>query len=230
MSEVSTETVSETEIRRDRKPWKWSILLLVVAVFVTAWVSIRVSCQQVEATQVALKKQNIITVTVPRGPDWIHVLGIPKIVEIQLKDISLSSLDQDHFSNGLSSVERVMIFNADFTANDLDRLKELRYLELISVTNGSIDKEALSKLTMLQQLKTLYFHKTDIRDSDLEFIGELSSIQSLAVTDAEITDTGLKSLHRHPNLKMINLGHTNITANGATELQNSIPECTIFYR
>jgi hypothetical protein len=218
--------------RSRRRLWFAAVVGLVAgaAFWLAVWKPYRV----MQAAVVELNQQNVAVTTEGRGPDWLLLLNVggllDRIVEIQLRGTNLAGLRQQHFSESLSRLERVLVFDADLTRDDVALLRQLPNLQLLSVSNGRLNEDAVDELASLESLQGLFLHKTNIRDADLDKLARLRGLETLSVTDAAVTDNGLTPLRSLLRLKTLNLGHTQVTDAGVETFQTAVPECTVFYK
>lgn len=235
MSEtMSTEPTPPAKPPRRSRRRLWSAAVVGLVAGVAFWLAVWKPYRSMQAAVVELNQQNVAVTTEVRGPDWLHLLNVggllDKIVEIQLRGTNLAGLREQHFSEGLSRLERVLVFDADLTQEDVALLRQLPNLQLLSVSNGKLNEDAVDVLASLESLRGLFLHKTNMCDADLEKLARLRGLETLSVTDAAITDDGLAQLRSLLRLKTLNLGHTQVTDVGVEKFQAAIPECTVFYK
>jgi hypothetical protein len=138
------------------------------------------------------------------GPTWLrNLLGIDwlnPVVAIRFEGCSITDADLDWL---------------------IERLPELRYLEL---RHASIGDRGLANLGQLQRLRNLEVAGTHIGDGAMVAIGRVRSLRSLDLCDTNVTNNGLKSLSALTELRSIYLESTAVTHDGVANLKKALPK------
>lgn len=231
MTDTRSETMPAPPRRRRRIYWAVAAVLLAVGV---GWWAVVNPYRDTRSALAMLEPHGAVVTKAVRGPEWLQLINVggvlESIVEIQLRGTSPSALPDEHFTGGLRHLQRVLIFETELAGPDIERLRRLPDLQMISFSGGRLDEQALEELTSVASLQGLYLHQTNIEDAHLAALAKLQGLQTLAVTDAEITDAGLRMLHTLDRLRTLNLGHTQVTDEGVKQFQQAVPECDVFYR
>jgi hypothetical protein len=217
---------------RARRRMGWAIAAVLLAVGLGWWTVVE-PYRKKQAARSVLERHGAVFTTSVRGPEWLQLLNaggvLESIVEIQLRGTPPSALPEDHFEGGLRHLQRVLIFETDLAGADIERLQRLPDLQLVSLSGGRVDEQALDEMTSLTSLQGLYLHQTNIDDNALAKLVELEELETLALTDAVITDAGLLRLHSLGRLQTLNLGHTQVSEEGVKRFQ-AVPDCHVFYK
>lgn len=102
----------------------------------------------------------------------------------------------------------------------IDRLPELRYVELRHTDVGDRGISSMAKLHRLQNLEIAH---TRIGDGALEAIGRLRSLRSLDLCGTGVTDEGLPFLYDLSELRRIYLDSTVVTPDAVAKLERALP-------
>lgn len=94
------------------------------------------------------------------------------------------------------------------TESDLERLTRCRYLEVLGISRGTIDSQAIDLLTGLPRLKTLNLsHQKNLRTSAISKLGQISTLDYLSIT-SDMVDDRLEFVSHLPALRALNIyGH-----------------------
>jgi hypothetical protein len=220
-------------VSRGRRRVYWSVAAVLLASGVGWWVVVE-PYRDTRSALAVLERHGAVVTTAVRDPEWLQLINVggvlESIVEIQLRGTPPSALPEEHFTSGLRHLQRVLVFETDLTAADIQQLRRLSDLQMVSISGGRLDEQALEELTSLASLQGLYLHQTNVDDAQLAALTKLRGLQTLAVTDAAITDAGLQMLHALGRLQTLNLGHTQVTDEGVKQFQQAVPDCDVFYR
>ena len=77
------------------------------------------------------------------------------------------------------------------------------------------------------RIEFIGLHNPNITDSDIIYLKNLTELETLHLNETSITDDALVHLTRLKNLRTLSLFNTNVTEEGAEQLRQSLPECTI---
>lgn len=234
MADARSETMpAPPAAPRGRRRIYWAVAAVLLAAGVGWWAIVE-PYRETRSALAVLERQGAVVTTAVRGPEWLQLINVgsvlESIVEIQLRGTPPSTLPDEHLVGGLRHLQRVLIFETELTAPDIERLRRLPGLQMVSISGGRLDEQALEELTSVASLQGLYLHQTNIEDAQLAALANLQGLQTLAVTDAKITDDGLKKLHAMGRLRTLNLGHTQVTDEGVRRFKQAVPECDVFYR
>jgi Leucine-rich repeat (LRR) protein len=105
------------------------------------------------------------------------------------------------------------------TQQSLDHIASLVDLETLELShNETIDDDALSQLSGLQKLKTLYLYHTSVEGPGLAHLVALPKLESLSLSRTPLRDEGLKPIGEIGQLRWLQLEHTQITDDGLAHL------------
>jgi serine/threonine protein kinase/formylglycine-generating enzyme required for sulfatase activity len=89
--------------------------------------------------------------------------------------------------------------------SDLERLTRCRYLEILGISGGTIDRQAIDLLTRLPRLKTLTLgDQKNLRTSALPKLGRISTLDRLVIT-SDMVDDRLEFVRHLPALRTLNI-------------------------
>jgi internalin A len=113
------------------------------------------------------------------------------------------------------------------TDADLNRLKELRQLQILSLNNTKITDSGLECLRGLTELTALGLGLTKVTDAGLKNLMGLSRLSELDLAGTQVSDAGLDSLSGLTGLRQLQLANTQVTEAGVKKLQQALPSCKI---
>ena len=109
-------------------------------------------------------------------------------------------------TNDNGEITQIDLSFTPVTVADLEKLSELSLLETLNISGMKITNEELTKLDK--------YSKT---------------LKVLDVSYSQVTNEGLTHLKKHTKLEWLMLYGTDVTEEGANELQEILPDCTIRY-
>jgi Leucine-rich repeat (LRR) protein len=148
------------------------------------------------------------------------------IGETRIGDVGLEHLERlTHLRHlSLRGLYRV-------TDQGLHHLRPLTHLETLDlsmcqeITDAGL--ESLRPLTHLRQLDLGFCKTTDAGVAHLE---KLSALQWLDLAENKITDASVERLAKLTNLRSLSVSLTQVTEHGVKRLQQSLPNCRIYYK
>ncbi len=111
-------------------------------------------------------------------------------------------------------------------AFEIDKLTQLRELELN--TTGIGDK-GLERVAALTKLRVLGLDHTRVTDDGLAHLKPLSSLETLRLAGTAVTDSGLKHLEALAALKHLYLDSTKVSEEAKIKLTMTRPSLTLHY-
>jgi len=152
--------------------------------------------------------------------------GIPEIFQPHRAKIKGVYMSGGAFSDNqmlqilpVRALECLKIHDSNFTdaaASRLDAFAELRYLSLGSDQITSVSLSAISKL---KNLRVLSLWGARITADDLKFIGLLDELMALDLPHVQV-HSGLHHLKGLTNLRSLDIGDTDFTAEDLAELES----------
>jgi hypothetical protein len=153
-------------------------------------------------------------------PDQLYLL------HIQTSTISADELKQLRKHKGLRHLSVGPL--KELTNADLAPLKEMRWIEYLSLTGPAVTDKRLTILQELPQLKKggrglrlLQLNGKEVTDDTLLKLAGHTGLEILDLTGAAVTDDGLKHLEPLTRLKHLKLGATPITGKGLWHLRGA---------
>lgn len=152
----------------------------------------------------------------------------------------------------LSSLDSLELGHNESVGDEqLKFLRPLNNLQVLYLHRTSVVGPGLKELVELPQLKHLMLDRTGVGDDGAEFLGAMPGLRSLSMNHTEITDVGISRLTTLNNLESLRVANTNITdaavpdlaklesltelvlkgtrisAEGAEQLKQALPDCSI---
>jgi len=152
----------------------------------------------------------------------------------KLRHFSLDCSDyHDDFISRLPShptLKSIDLHGNELTGKKLDFLREMCSLKDINLATNKIDDRGVKYLmnSIPPTLDDLGVGSNQITDAAMPIIAENKSIRVLALNyNRGITDKGIQVLGKMQQLRHIFLGNTQVTLEGAKELQETLRKCYI---
>ncbi len=127
-----------------------------------------------------------------------------------------SLLQEDLFAQ----VEEVFWVGRNCTDTDLTRLKDLRYLRRLDISQNRITDAGLANLEGLGELQELGISYTDVTDEGLRHLKALKKLQLLGIGKTAVTDAGLEHLRDLRHLEKLWLFRTKVNGTGFAHLKD----------
>lgn len=108
--------------------------------------------------------------------------------------------------------------------SNLEKLTDLKELELSSLP---VDDTVFSCLALLPNLRSLNLDHSDVRNADLSRLYDLTRLAELRIDSDEITDSAITHLEKIKTLERLELCNTKVTDEGVARLKKALPECVI---
>ena len=165
----------------------------------------------------------------PQRPEWL-----PKFVGdnwfTEVEQAYCGSLTTDADLEHLKRLIQLQVLTLDDTKISdagLEHLKGLVQLRELLLTGPTITDAGLEHLTGLAQIESLWLDGTKITDAGLKHLKGLAQLEHLWLRGTKITDGGLEHLKGLTNLQVLDLTHTQVTDTGVKRLQAALPHCHI---
>ncbi len=168
----------------------------------------------------------------PWGPEWLKELGTENfqdVIMVNLRDKPITDDDLVQLKK-LPKLENLDLSNTQVTSRGMAHIAKLKNLKYLSLWNTRVDDEGLQYLAGLDNLYALILDGTRVTDKGLIHLEGLVNLEEwLGLTGTGVTDAGLEHLKGLVKLRNLNLRQTNVTADGARELQRALPKADISY-
>jgi hypothetical protein len=155
--------------------------------------------------------------TYPYRPPWLQMAD-DLLEEHSCATLVTAGIRQD----------RVHELDRERTDALLDRLVELTEVRTLYLLGGAVGDAGVKKLTSLNRIQRLYLSGTDVTDSGLQYLQALPQLEVLMLHTTKITDAGLHYLQGLHQLNELDLTDTQVTDAGVAELQQALPNVTIY--
>lgn len=101
-----------------------------------------------------------------------------------------------------------------------------RSLESLSLNSTKV--RDLSPVTQWDDLSHLDISNTPVSDADLQVLPGATNLSDLRLNATQVSDAGIKHLAGMTQLRYLHLVDTQVTDEGIEELQQALPNCTVF--
>jgi hypothetical protein len=153
----------------------------------------------------------------PAGPKWLRwLMGDERCRAVTAIDLS------PYVTGGTGSVASTDVGDVALT-----RLRGLRHLRSLDLSETDVTDEGLARLAQLKTLEELLLAETKVTDAGVATLCELKSLRWLSLQHGKITDASLDHLAELPNLEVACLHQTQVTADGLRRLSVSRPKLYI---
>ena len=115
----------------------------------------------------------------------------------------------------------------EFTESQLDQVKGLTHLTLLSLNDIPITDSDLKELKGLTNLIRLSLSKTKVTDAGLEHLKGFTYLRSLSLDQTQVTDDGLEHLKGLKFLQFLDLCATNTTKENRLKLAKNFSNCVM---
>ena len=168
-----------------------------------------------------------------RGPEWLQTLvgddffTDPLLVSfIKARESTEATMT---IVGELDELRQLFLAESNVTDAGLANLMRLRQLTNLNLGGTNITDAGLAHLTKLRKLERLTLDRTKITDAGLVHLEGIDSLWRLSLTNTNVTDAGLEHLRRLTKLDALWLEGTKVTKAGIKSLQESLPNCEIFW-
>ncbi len=132
-------------------------------------------------------------------------------------------LGEEHYTEIIS----VDLSVTGATAEQLQPLGDLRFLEDLSLDRTQADDSVVKSLFRLTQLKTLSLSYTPITDQGMKGLLNHPQLEVLYLTGTAISDDSISSLTKLSTLRQLYVRWSAFSKQGIEQLGTSLPECKI---
>ncbi len=152
------------------------------------------------------------------------------------------------------SLKRLSLRDTALVGTGLAHVADKRTLTHLNLSQTMLGDAALESIQSLENLVRVELRQTQVGDQGLAILGKLPQLQYLDVANSRVTDAGIaqlaatgkletliltmnlgvtdasvEQLSGQAALKMIDISQTGVSKDGATRLQNALPECRVVY-
>lgn len=143
------------------------------------------------------------------SPDGKVVVALERVHDAHLKNLAREK-----------RITELTLENSHVTSEGLRWITGMK-LKHLDLTNTPVDDDAAKYISQIKTLRVLFLARTKFTDAAVVEFAKLKEVQSINFDDCPgITDRGLHQIIENwPNLKVLNIGETKVTANGLKEVQ-----------
>ena len=153
--------------------------------------------------------------------DSLHDLRFLSLAETRVGDDGLKHL------LSLTELEELHLDYSEITDAGVALLASLPKLRILDLKGTKISDEGLAHLGGLHQLEGLYLTRTSVTDAGMVYLSSLTKLKTLILWDTAVSDGGLTHLTSLTELKELILWNTKVTQQGASALQQALPDCDV---
>lgn len=133
------------------------------------------------------------------------------------------SVDDDFFTGieAIQQLSNLAIPDSQVTDAGAERLRFLRHLELVCMTNCPVGDATVHVLSEMPELRDIYLSGTLITDSGIGYLTKLKTLEYLNLNRTKITDASVKALINIldlPGFQELDVTDTSISAAGMEQL------------
>ncbi|MGA2063213.1 MAG: leucine-rich repeat domain-containing protein [Thermoguttaceae bacterium] len=152
------------------------------------------------------------------------------LIHLQDLDLSVNKITGDGlvYLKGMSQLQTLKLNETEVTDARLIYLKGLTQIRMLDIRGNRITDNGLEHIRGLTQLQELWLADNQITDAGLAHLTAMTCLKWLDLSNTKITDAGLELLKGLKKLEKLDLSHTKVTAAGVNDLQNTLPNLTIY--
>lgn len=137
----------------------------------------------------------------------------------------LRTVGEECFHN----VAKVSLSYREIENGDLVHLAALSDLVSLNLEATQVNDHGLDRLSHLNKLTYLGLGRTKITDDGISKLRHLPKLEELELLHNQIGNGGISHLREMKQLKRLNLCFTNVTLEGVMQLEQSLPNCEIWW-
>jgi hypothetical protein len=130
---------------------------------------------------------------------------------------------------GFVEVRTADLRGRKITAEDVQSLSGLIYLERLRIDRAELNDENIAAIARMSKLTELSMTYTKIGDEGLREVTQLPKLEKLHLTGVPVTDDGVALLASMPAVNELFIRWTKITNDGAERLRASLPNCRVHH-
>lgn len=158
----------------------------------------------------------------------MHLSGLTKLEELLLWGNDIGDAGLAHLES-LKDLKRLSLSDTRMTDAGLAHLAGLTKLQWLCLCENRISDAGLIHLKRLTDLRTLTLDDTLVTDDGLIHLRGLRSLETLWLNRTKVTDAGLVHLKPLKGLVDLDLIGTRVTRQGASALQDALPNTNILH-
>ncbi|MCA9053910.1 MAG: PD40 domain-containing protein [Planctomycetaceae bacterium] len=129
---------------------------------------------------------------------------------------------------GLEFLESIDMQQGNCSAAHLEHLPQLPALRHIGLYHAvEIDDDAVELLSQHESITVLHLHGARLTNHGLAALTRMRQLVGVWLNDTQVDDSGLPILAELPNLRMLDLSRTKVSADGVRSLHQRLPVCHI---
>ena len=132
--------------------------------------------------------------------------------------------------DALQWVRSVDLPAAEFKQGEAENFAAMTQLASLDIQRSNISDDDLASLAGLRELSELSLNRCKISDKGIKNLGKKPELTSLQLTGCDVSDASIDQITGCPNLKELFIRWTAITAEGADEIRERLPDCVVFHR
>jgi len=144
-----------------------------------------------------------------------------EIVHTHVTDAGLTHLA------GLTNLQQLHIHGPETTAAGLPFLANLQELHELDIYDQAASNDTISQIAKLLKLRKLMLITGQFDDTGVKPLAGMTTLENLTLNSPHVTDASLETLSQFKRLRTLNIGGTNITAEGKAKLLAALPKTMI---
>lgn len=160
-----------------------------------------------------------------------HIIPISTLPKLEWLNLYLTPLGEQgvNLLSKSRSISLLPIGKAGVTDLGLEYLCKMGQLTYLGLRGNPVTDKGAQHLSKLSNLQGLYLGETQVTDQTVTEISHLYQLEKLWLHDLPITDKAIGHLAKLTQLKEVHIYGTNISAQGARSLQESLPKCRVIH-
>jgi hypothetical protein len=157
----------------------------------------------------------------PSSPTWLRdLLGPDFFDSVVAVGLHLSPVTDEGLARlkALKTLKRVSLSDTNITDSGLEHLKGLTNLEYLDIRATQVSDTGVAYLEKLSELRILRLSSPGITDAGLEHLKGLANLEELWLNNTKVGDAGLEHLKDLGNLQELHLADTQVTNAGLEHL------------
>ncbi|CAN5737153.1 hypothetical protein BH10CYA1_BH10CYA1_34360 [soil metagenome] len=130
--------------------------------------------------------------------------------------------------NEIATMKSLDLAGEPVGAGTLKQIENNTVIENLNLDSTYVGENGLAFLEKMP-LKTLSLEGTKTQGSALQSLENIQTLERLNLSYTQVNDNGLFSLYKLPNLKYVDLTHSNVTADAVAWLRAQMPNTDIVY-
>lgn len=160
---------------------------------------------------------------------FAHLAKLPKLTNLDAGPLPNVTGKGIGALQACSHLAHLTLIATPLTAEGLEEVQQLPALQYLNISESRCTEQHITALAKLK-VNTLIAGSSGINDVMAARLAGLEATTSLSVAGNPLTDKGLVEFKKLSGLKSLDVGATQVTADGVAELQKALPDCKITWK